>query len=311
MISAILLAAGQSKRMNGENKLIKRFKNKSLINHSLSSLIKSKVNKIIIVLGYQNSEIAQEKTAQVIFGALPAIGKLPVSLGENFPVGTKFTTQNLHRLAYGMPESVGINSAKLHKIDSLAQLAVDEEMTPGVQMLVARRGKVIYQKNFGYGDALIYGIKNCQTQYFCIFNADGSFKPSEIDDMMQKLEKDELDFVFGSRYQKNSGSDDDTIVTLIGNYIFTLIGKIFFKLNISDILYTFVLGETRSANNLNLTQKDFSLCVEIPIKAVRNNMKISSISSYERERIAGKKKVNAFKDGFLILMYMIKLFFKK
>ncbi|GGZ49558.1 glycoside hydrolase family 3 N-terminal domain-containing protein [Mesonia mobilis] len=112
--------------------------------------IKSTTNLDGIVLGYQNSQIAQEKTAQVIFGALPAIGKLPVSLGENFPVGTKFTTQNLHRLAYGMPESVGINSAKLHKIDSLAQLAVDEEMTPGVQMLVARRGKVIYQKNFGY-----------------------------------------------------------------------------------------------------------------------------------------------------------------
>ncbi len=168
-----------------------------------------------------------------------------------------------------------------------------------------------YQENFGYGDALIYGIKNCETKYFCIFNADGSFKPSEVEEMVKKLEKEELDFVFGSRYQKNSGSEDDTIVTLIGNYVFTLIGKIFFKLNISDILYTYVLGKTKCANSLNLTQKDFSLCVEIPIKAVRNNMKISSINSYERERIAGKKKVNAFKDGFLILVYMIKLFFKK
>ncbi len=171
--------------------------------------------------------------------------------------------------------------------------------------------KIKYQENFGYGDALIYGIKNCETKYFCIFNADGSFKPSELEEMVKKLEKEELDFVFGSRYQKNSGSEDDTIVTLIGNYFFTSIGKIFFKLNISDILYTYVLGKTKSANSLNLTQKDFSLCVEIPIKAVRNNMKISSINSYERERIAGKKKVNAFKDGFLILVYMIKLFFKK
>tara|TARA_B100002051_G_C16728165_1_gene636550 strand:- start:1457 stop:2032 length:576 start_codon:yes stop_codon:yes gene_type:complete len=57
MIKAILLAAGQSKRLNGENKLIKKFKNKPLINHSLTTLIKSKVKKIIIVLGYQNKEI--------------------------------------------------------------------------------------------------------------------------------------------------------------------------------------------------------------------------------------------------------------
>ena len=200
---------------------------------------------------------------------------------------------------------------EIKKYNYNVDIIVHETDTSTIKSINSLDVEIKYQKNFGYGDALIYGIRNCQTQYFCIFNADGSFKPSEIIDMVQKLEKDKLDFVFGSRYQKNSGSDDDTIITLIGNYIFTLIGKIFFKLNISDILYTFVLGKTKSANDLNLTQKDFSLCVEIPIKAVRNNMKISSISSHERERIAGKKKVNAFKDGFLILIYMIKLFFKK
>ena len=57
MISAILLAAGQSKRMQGENKLLSKYKNRPLINHILRSLIKSKVNKIIIVLGYESRKI--------------------------------------------------------------------------------------------------------------------------------------------------------------------------------------------------------------------------------------------------------------
>jgi len=57
MITAILLAAGQSKRIQTENKLIKKFKGKFLINHILKSLIKSKVNKIIIVLGYDCNKI--------------------------------------------------------------------------------------------------------------------------------------------------------------------------------------------------------------------------------------------------------------
>ena len=57
MISAILLAAGQSKRTGGENKLIKKYKGRALINHILKSLIKSKVNKIIVVLGYENRKI--------------------------------------------------------------------------------------------------------------------------------------------------------------------------------------------------------------------------------------------------------------
>ncbi len=60
MISAILLAAGQSKRMGGENKLIKKFRGKCLINHILKSLIKSKVRKIIIVLGYQSFKVKKK-----------------------------------------------------------------------------------------------------------------------------------------------------------------------------------------------------------------------------------------------------------
>ena len=57
MIKAILLAAGQSKRLKSENKLIKLYKKKPLINHSLNALHKSKVNKIIVVLGHQKKEI--------------------------------------------------------------------------------------------------------------------------------------------------------------------------------------------------------------------------------------------------------------
>ena len=57
MIKAILLAAGQSKRLKSENKLIKLYKKKPLINHSLNALHKSKVNKVIVVLGYQKKEI--------------------------------------------------------------------------------------------------------------------------------------------------------------------------------------------------------------------------------------------------------------
>ena len=57
MISTIVLAAGQSKRMNGDNKLIKKYNKKYLINHIIGTLIKSKVNKIIVVLGFQSSKV--------------------------------------------------------------------------------------------------------------------------------------------------------------------------------------------------------------------------------------------------------------
>jgi glycosyltransferase involved in cell wall biosynthesis len=170
--------------------------------------------------------------------------------------------------------------------------------------------KIIYQDSIGYGDALKKGIETIETEFFCIFNADGSFNPKELDQMIKKLKNEKYDFVFASRYEKNCGSEDDTLITLVGNYIFTFLGKIFFKLKITDILYTFVMARTSCAKKLRLTAKDFSFCVELPIKAKRANYKICTSKSYERSRIGGKKKVNAFRDGLKILFSMIKLVFR-
>ena len=112
--------------------------------------LKSSSNLEGIVISYQNSVAAQEKSAQIIFGALEAKGRLPVSLGDNFPVGTGYNTKALDRLSYGIPESVGMNSQKLQKIDSVINVALEGKMTPGLQVLVARKGKVIYKRNAGY-----------------------------------------------------------------------------------------------------------------------------------------------------------------
>ena len=69
MIAAILLAAGQSKRIPKENKLLKKFKDKILINHILNQLIKSKVKKIIIVLGHEHSLVRKAimKNKKILF----------------------------------------------------------------------------------------------------------------------------------------------------------------------------------------------------------------------------------------------------
>ena len=87
------------------------------------------------------------------------------------------------------------------------------------------------------------------------------------------------------------------------------IGNIFFKLNITDILYTFVLGKTASFKSLNLKYTDFRFCVELPIKAKKKLLKYINVGSDERKRLKGKKKVNEFKEGFLITLGLIKLFF--
>ena len=170
--------------------------------------------------------------------------------------------------------------------------------------------KILVQKKNGYGNALIEGINNIDTKYCCIINADGSMDPKYLEQMLNECK--DKDLVFGSRYQKpGGGSDDDDIVTLVGNYFFTFIGNLLYDLKISDILYTYILAKTSSLKNLYLKNGDFRICVELPIKAKFYKMEYICLPSYERERIGGKKKVNAIKDGLLILIEIAKYFFKK
>jgi glycosyltransferase involved in cell wall biosynthesis len=169
--------------------------------------------------------------------------------------------------------------------------------------------EIIIQKESGYGNALKEGINYCKTEFCCIINADFSMDPKYLYEMLERCKN--KDFIYASRYLKNAGSEDDDVVTFLGNKIFTLVGKIFFKLKISDILFTYILGKTSSFRNLDLRYHDFRLCVEIPIKMKKKNMTYESIPSFERSRIRGKKKVNALKDGLYILFALIELFFKK
>lgn len=168
--------------------------------------------------------------------------------------------------------------------------------------------KKIIPKMTGYGNALICGINNIKTKFFCIINADGSMNPRDIKKMMKMTKK--YSFVFCSRYLKNAGSEDDTFVTYIGNKFFSLFGKLFFGLKISDILYTYLVGETLLAKKIKLKSQDFRICVELPIKVHSAKIKYTDLGSFERPRIGGKKKVNAMKDGLLILSEMIKMYFQ-
>jgi len=103
-----------------------------------------------LVVSYQNSNISQVVSAELLFGAIGAKGKLPVSINTSFSVNDGLSTEKLNRLAFTMPENVDMNPAILSKIDAVAQKAIDGKMTPGMQVLVARKGSVIFQKSYGY-----------------------------------------------------------------------------------------------------------------------------------------------------------------
>jgi beta-N-acetylhexosaminidase len=103
-----------------------------------------------VIMSYEAYDENEELSAQLIFGGIGAQGRLPVTASQHFKRGTGYFTEGGLRLKYTLPEELGINSVNLKRIDSIALSGISNKAYPGCQVLVAKDGKVFYQRSFGY-----------------------------------------------------------------------------------------------------------------------------------------------------------------
>ncbi|MVN78624.1 serine hydrolase [Hymenobacter sp. HMF4947] len=104
-----------------------------------------------LVCGYEDHYAAQLVVPQVLFGALPARGKLPVTVSETLKAGTGLATPSLRRLRYAAPEREGLDSRVMSQIDHIALESIVTAATPGCQVLIAKNGTVVFDQSYGYG----------------------------------------------------------------------------------------------------------------------------------------------------------------
>lgn len=104
-----------------------------------------------VIMGYENTKLAQEYAAQLLFGGIGAKGKLPITINDLYAYKAGLVTTPT-RLGYSVPEEVGMSSQQMKKIDQIVKEGIEAKAFPGCQVLVARRGKIIYNRSFGYFD---------------------------------------------------------------------------------------------------------------------------------------------------------------
>lgn len=100
-----------------------------------------------LVVCYEDEAIIQDAAANMLNGQILPKGKLPVTICETMPAGTGIQTS---LMPYTEPGSVGVSAAILQSVDSLANDAIRQQATPGCVVLVARNGRIVYHKAFGY-----------------------------------------------------------------------------------------------------------------------------------------------------------------
>jgi len=103
-----------------------------------------------IVVGYQDESALSRAAAEAVIGAIPVTGKLPVSVGKYFPAQTGISISDATRIYYGSPLDYGLAAKSFDRIDSIVIDGLRQKAYPGCQVLVAKGGKVIYNKNFGF-----------------------------------------------------------------------------------------------------------------------------------------------------------------
>ena len=102
-----------------------------------------------LICAYQELDDMQRVVPQMLFGGLGARGMLPVSPTAELKAGMGLSLEPNERLSAGSPESVGMKSTVLSQIDGIVQGAVKNHVVPGCEVLVARKGKIVYSRNFG------------------------------------------------------------------------------------------------------------------------------------------------------------------
>lgn len=118
-----------------------------------------------VVFAYENSPFTQKLVPQILFGARPAKGILPVTVSEQFTQGVGGLLAPQNRLAYGSPESVGMDGKKLDKIDAVVAQMIKSKAAPGGRVCVVKAGIVIFDRSYGYLDYEKSAPVNSETVY--------------------------------------------------------------------------------------------------------------------------------------------------
>ncbi|EOR92800.1 Beta-N-acetylglucosaminidase [Arcticibacter svalbardensis MN12-7] len=115
----------------------------------VQSLTSLEAIHIPIIWTAKQSDASANYVAQVIFGGMPAVARLPKNVSAKFTKGAGYTT-SITRLSYTVPEELGINVEDLQKpINEIMTEAITQRATPSAVLMIVKDGKVIMNEAFG------------------------------------------------------------------------------------------------------------------------------------------------------------------
>jgi len=174
---------------------------------------------------------------------------------------------------------------------------VAERLLPGVRIVLeTRKGK---------GAALRAGFAAATGDIIVMLDADGSTDPAEISNFVWALLSG-ADFAKGSRYLQGGGTADMSLHRQFGNWGFTRTVKVLFGGQYSDLCYGYNAFWARVLPHLDLDADGFEIETLMNVRALKAGLKVTEVPSFEAERINGTSNLNAARDGWRVLMTIVR-----
>jgi CubicO group peptidase (beta-lactamase class C family) len=97
---------------------------------------------------YEDDSITQNVAADILEGKIFAKGTLPVTVCPKYKFGSGILPKRI--MPVSTPDAQGINGLQMTRdIDSIANLGISGKAYPGCVVLIARHGKIIFEKAYG------------------------------------------------------------------------------------------------------------------------------------------------------------------
>jgi glycosyltransferase involved in cell wall biosynthesis len=176
--------------------------------------------------------------------------------------------------------------------------------------------RVVRQVRRGKGNALAAGVQAARGEYVVLLDADGSMDPDELHRFVEALDQG-AEYVKGSRFHRNGGSDDLTPTRTLGNACLNGLTNVLFGTGFTDLCYGYnalrrdrahVLGlpDPRLPSRTPLWGDGFEVETLINIRAAKAGLVIVEVPSHEHRRLHGQSNLNTFRDGLRVLRTILR-----
>lgn len=183
-------------------------------------------------------------------------------------------------------------------------LVVDGGSTDGTIEYCRSLGfEVIVQDQPGILEGIQQGIDAARGEYICFFTPDNNCIPERLPEVIQKVEEG-YDMICVSRYKDGAKSEDDSLISGFGNWMFTTMVNVLFRTEYTDVLNFYRCIRKSLLQELGIDIR-FSISTLLSIRSKLEGIKWIDIPGDEPARVGGASSRSIIRHGTIELMTIL------